>query len=102
MLFNLYINDLVTLLKSFDCGIELDGEKVCILLYADDVVILANNENEMQIMLNALSMWCTENCMSINTSKSKLVHFRPQSMPNQNLYISVVMIVYNIVVIINI
>jgi hypothetical protein len=43
-------------LKSFDCGIELDGENVCILLYADDVVILANNENEMQIMLNALSM----------------------------------------------
>ena len=35
----------------------------------------------MQIMLNALSMWCTENCMSINTSKSKLVHFRPQSIP---------------------
>ena len=32
-------------------------------------------------MLNALSMWCTENCMSINTSKSKLVHFRTQSMP---------------------
>ena len=42
MLFNLYINDLVTFLKSFDCGIELDGEKLCILLYADDVVILAN------------------------------------------------------------
>ena len=80
-MFNLYINDLVTFLKSFDCGIELDGGKVCILLYADDVVVLANNENQIQIMLNALSMWCTENCMSINTSKSKLVHFRPQSIP---------------------
>jgi hypothetical protein len=63
-------------LKSFDCGIELDGGKVCILLYADDVVVLANNENQIQIMLNALSMWCTENCMSINTSNSKVVHFR--------------------------
>jgi hypothetical protein len=81
ILFNLYINDLVTFLKSFDCGIELDGGKVCILLYADDVVILANNENEMQIILNALSMWCTENCTSTNTSKGKVVHFRSQSIP---------------------
>ena len=81
ILFNLYINDLVTFLKSFDCGIELDGGKVCILLYADDVVILANNENEMQIISNALSMWCTENCTSTNTSKGKVVHFRSQSIP---------------------
>ena len=52
-------------MKWFDCGIELDGGKVCVLLYADDVVILANTEDEMQIMFNALSMWRTENCMSI-------------------------------------
>jgi hypothetical protein len=50
----------------------------------------------MQIMLNALSMWCTENCMSINTSKSKLVHFRPQSMPNQNLYIITKSLIYKL------
>ena len=80
-MFNLYINDLVTFFKSFDCGIELDGGKVCILLYTDDVVVSANNENQIQIMLNALSMWCTENCMSINSSNSKVVHFRSQSMP---------------------
>ena len=50
MLFNLYMYDLVTFLRSFDCGIDIDGENVCILLYADDVVILATDKNELQML----------------------------------------------------
>ena len=79
LLFNLYINDLVSFLKSFNCGIDIDGEKVSILLYADDVVILANDENELQSLLNALSSWCSDNCMNINVVKSNIVHFRTPS-----------------------
>ena len=41
LLFNLYINDLALYLKSLDVGIKFDREKLCILLYADDVVLLA-------------------------------------------------------------
>ena len=44
MLFNLYLNDLAVKLKSLRCGIDIDGEVVPINLYADDIVIIAENE----------------------------------------------------------
>ena len=37
LLFNLYINDLIDM-KQLNSGINIDGEKVCILLYADDII----------------------------------------------------------------
>ena len=79
VLFNLYVNDLVTFLKSFDCGIDIGNDKLCILLYADDVVIIANDDKELQILLNALGTWCEDNCTTINAAKSNVVHFRPPS-----------------------
>ena len=39
ILFNLYINDLTLKINSLDIGIEINGEKVGILAYADDVVL---------------------------------------------------------------
>jgi hypothetical protein len=76
LLFNLYINDLITYLKSFNVGIDIEGEKICILLYADDIVLLAENSNDLQCLLNALNDWCSVNDMTINCEKSKVVHFR--------------------------
>ena len=54
-------------------------KKVCILLYADDVVFLANDEKELQILLNALDIWCGDNCITINSKKCNIVHFRTPS-----------------------
>jgi hypothetical protein len=51
---------LETFIKSYNCGIDIGNEKVCILLYADDIVILANNENALQTLLNALATWCDD------------------------------------------
>ena len=75
VLINLYINNLVSFLKSYDCGIDNNEEKVCILLYADDVVIIGNDKNELQTLQNAYSLWCTINAVKINT----VVHFIPPS-----------------------
>ena len=41
VLFNLYINDLALYLKSLGKGIKCDDDKICILLYADDIVLIA-------------------------------------------------------------
>jgi hypothetical protein len=35
-------------LKSFDLGIDIGGEKACILLYADDITLLDNTENDLR------------------------------------------------------
>ena len=58
LLFNCFINDLAQKIKAVGKGISIDnGEQICILLYADDVVLLAENEADLQSMLNVLSGW---------------------------------------------
>ena len=84
VLFNLYINDLALYLKSLGKGIKCDGDKVCILLYADDIVLLADTEQDLQFMLNALHDWCASNDIVINVRKSNVIHFRSPSMGRTN------------------
>jgi hypothetical protein len=79
LLFNLFINDLVTLITSLDMGIDIGDEKLSILLYADDIVLLAETESDLQTLLNALNSWCVINKMTVNSDKSNVVHFRPTS-----------------------
>ena len=50
-------------------------------MYADDLVLLADNEIDHQLMLDNLSNWCLANYMLINPSKSQIVHFRQRSVP---------------------
>ena len=84
ILFNLFINDLAVYLKSLNIGVQLGDEKICILIYADDIVLLADNEQNLQVMLNTLNEWCNRNDLSINVSKSNIVHFRLESVPRSN------------------
>lgn len=80
LLFNLFINDLITTISNFGIGIEVgDNDMVAILAYADDVVLLAESEDELQSLLNVLKSWCDNNKMVINTDKSMIVHFRRPS-----------------------
>ena len=55
------------------------------MLYADDIVLLAETETDLQLMLNLLSDWCCTNLMSINPSKTNIVHFRPRTIPKTNV-----------------
>ena len=84
LLFNIYINDLIDAVKALNVGIDIGSEKVCILLYADDVVFLCENEDDLQEMLYALESWCYSNKINVNLEKSKIVHFRTQSGTRSN------------------
>ena len=74
LLSNLFINDLALKLKSIGRGITIGNEKICTLLYADDIVLV----EDLQSMLNVLNDWCCEKKMvvHVNCSKSQIVHFR--------------------------
>ena len=78
-LFNLFINDLATYLKSLDLGVKVGDETLCIMLYGDDIVLLAECETDLQLLLNALYDWCGQNEMTVNLAKSNVVHFRQNS-----------------------
>ena len=51
LLFNLFINDLALRIKSLGKGVNIDNETVSILMYADDILLIAENEDDLQHML---------------------------------------------------
>ena len=47
--------------------------KVFALLYADDTVVLPENEKELQLALDSVHEYCTLYNMTVNTSKTKIM-----------------------------
>lgn len=79
MFFNLYINGLVMYMKGLEQGICIGEKKICISLYADDIVLLAENAQDRRTMLDVLAIWCSQNKMVVNCDKSNVVHLRNSS-----------------------
>ena len=75
-LFGLFVNDLVRELNSTGHGIRVGTYKINALLYADDIVIIAETEKIMQELLDKVSLWCKKWQLAINQSKTKIMHFR--------------------------
>ena len=61
LIFNLYINDLTLALEATGLGIDIKGINISSLLYADDLALVAESEDNLQRMLDILSKWCDEN-----------------------------------------
>ena len=78
-LFNIYINSLVDHLKLLGIGIQINDELVCILLYADDIILLAPSEGELQTLILAMESWCHLWQMNVNILKTNIMHFRPKN-----------------------
>ena len=75
-LFSIFINDLAQGLKELGVGVHIDNSTIPVLLYADDVAIISENEHDMQLMLNYIEDWCKTWGMKINMAKSKMMHIR--------------------------
>ena len=55
-----------------------------ILLYADDIVCLADNEQDMQELLGIVENWCTKWRLGVNLTKTNIMHVRPNRKPQSN------------------
>ena len=60
LLFSLYINSLVLKLKEAEVGVKCRKQLISVLLYADDAVILAEDEKVMKQGLEIVMEWCDE------------------------------------------
>ena len=85
MLFNIYINDLAVEINKCNKGVNIGEESLSILMYADDVAIMAESEEDLQHMLNVLHSWCKTWDIKVNTQKSQIIHFRGKSSPQTNV-----------------
>lgn len=52
------INDLASKIKKLDKGISIGGYNSSCLLYTDDIVIYADNEDDLQAILDLVDAWC--------------------------------------------
>ena len=84
ILFSIYLNDLEGFLeqnRNFGIPVECLTEelyfflKIGVLLYADDTVFLAENENDLQICLDLFNEYCRIWKLKVNHSKTKVVIF---------------------------
>jgi hypothetical protein len=75
----LYINDWITYLKTFIVIIPIGRAKLLILFYADDTIILNENDDGLETLLTDLQDVCNRNNMYISNRNIKIVHFRPPS-----------------------
>lgn len=78
-LFSIYINDLAKEINELQIGVNIDETCLSILLYADDIALIAPDEVSLQLMLNTVNDWCTRWRLTLNQGKTKIVHFRGPS-----------------------
>ena len=57
------------------CGTALGNRMVRLLLYADDLVLLAETSHKLQQLLDALQSFCSEYDMQVNVGKTEIVVF---------------------------
>lgn len=55
LLFNFYINDFFSDLQTLSTGVQVCTDIINCLLYADDLVLLAETPSDLQILLDKLN-----------------------------------------------
>ena len=55
-------------------GIQIMPNEISIwlLMFADDVALLAQTVRDLQYQLDVLKLFCTNSCLNVNTSKTKV------------------------------
>ena len=56
-------------------GVDIEDLQLSILLYADDVALIAPDAESLQLMLNKLHEGCCKWRLSVNSDKTKMFTF---------------------------
>ena len=75
LLFNIFLSDLAKRFESLEGKFEIGQGGINSLFWADDLVLFAKTEEDLQILLKVLEEYCDENDLVINTKKTKCMIF---------------------------
>ena len=63
-------------------GIDLWDIKICSLLYADDVILISNSEEDLKVQMRILGNYALEYKMEINSKKTKVIVYNDKIWKN--------------------
>ncbi len=84
-LFAVYINELLQELNGGDDGITLGDDRIAVLAYADDIVLLSETTRGLQNLLRKLQQWCRRWHIIVNCGKTKVMHFCNYQQPQTDV-----------------
>ena len=85
LLFLFFINDINESLDATeDTSLFFNEFNIFSLLFADDTVLFANSDVELQNLLNRLNVYCKKNYIEVNIEKTKIMVFRKCKRFNHN------------------
>ena len=78
LLFNIFMAELAKDLMTLDSGLLMDNCKINSIFWADDIVLLCENSEQLNGMINKIAEYCKINKLTINCKKTKcLSSIRP-------------------------
>ena len=75
ILFSIYINTLAKEIAESGIGIKIIEDKIAILLYADDIVIITSTAEDLKVGMKIATKWGRKWKCSFNQGKSKVIVF---------------------------
>src|SRR2546429_9025813 len=75
ILFTIFMDDLMKNLNECNGQLRIEARIILALLYADDIVLLANNAFELQEKIEIIKKFLLKNGLIINLSKTNVVIF---------------------------
>ena len=72
-LFSLYTEELAVRLRRMNTGVRVGRDRICILLYADDVVVMSESAEEFQSILDVVDGYGKDFGVRFSSEKSKVM-----------------------------
>ncbi|KAG1673340.1 putative ABC transporter C family member 15 [Nymphon striatum] len=88
LLFSLFLADLPDYLDFDGLSFPNSSVKIHLLMYADDIVLLAEDANQLQTALDCLFKYCQQFKLQINVEKSKFFVFHKGRLPKCSVSIN--------------
>ena len=72
LLFTIYLEELAMRIRNTNIGINVNGEKLGALMFADDIILITETKEELQTLLNEIRKYEDAN-MKFSHEKSKIL-----------------------------
>lgn len=89
LLFNIFMAELAKDLMALKNGLMMDNYKINSIFWADDIVLLCENGDELNNMIKVITEYCKVNKLTINCKKTKCLIFNKTGrLIRENIYLN--------------